>query len=163
MSRDEDETTRAASEAVGAEAERYQTIRENLRIPKVSAPEEQLTFPANVGALNQDQLSEQLTYWSAMAAYAQTRLALVQSAALRATMDFEMEFDIRYTACTEQTVTDKRHYVGSVKPIRALRRKAARLESDALMIRALYEAYTMHYNAISREISRRREEYGRRG
>ncbi len=143
---------------VQTQSERVEKMRKGLRLPAPKETKDDLDYPANLASLSEDQLARHLTHWSALAGYASYKLAILAGAATIAQMEFEQEFDVRYATSTDHHVTDKRHNVGASKAVRLKKRKACQLQADVKVLEALRSSYELKYQAVSRELTRRKSE-----
>lgn len=129
-----------------------------LRLPSPKEVPGTISWPSTLGDLSEELLSRHLTYWSGLVGYAGYKVSILSGAAMIAQMEFEQEFDVRYTSSTDPLVTDKRHHVGASKAVRAKKRKACQLQADLKVLQSLLSSYEMKYAAVSRELTRRKNE-----
>jgi len=136
-------------------------IKVHLKIP--NAVQQELEWPSSLGDLGEDQLAEHLAYWANLAGYAGVQAAIMRKAFSEAEADFHAAFDTRYRALSMEyaKVTDRKHHSGGSREVRIKRRKAATLQGDAGVLSSLESLAERRYQAISRELTRRRGDLGR--
>lgn len=139
-------------------SEHAEKLRKGLRLPAPKETKDELDFPANLSNLSEDELAKHLTHWAALAGYAKYKVSILDGATTLALMEYEMEYDLRYATSTDTLVTDKRHNIGASRAVRSKKQRYNQLAADLKVLTALQSSYEMKYQAVSRELTRRKSE-----
>jgi hypothetical protein len=120
-----------------------------------------IAWPENVADLESQELAAHLTHWSAWAGYARYQLAVAETNHTA----FSTEFGVNEQVCLYKskgdykTVTELKASVHQLPKMQELRAKVLKAEAEKKIIKALLDGYEMKYSTISREISRRTQDF----
>lgn len=134
-------------------------LSQELGLPLPVQPRADLEFPEDITELSGEEVGQQLSYWNAMRSHANYLLSLFAHAHGAEAMEAEQRFDVVYAQSTDKHVTDKRHKAGAARSVRARQAAAARLEGEVGIIKSLWQSYQNNYEAVSRELTRRNNDY----
>jgi hypothetical protein len=123
--------------------------------------ENKIHWPDNIGDLTSDQLGEQLSWWSGWSAYTRWQLARAEtnyvSADKRLTIETAKRLYIRRSDF--KTVAETKNAVTQEEEIQRLEVEVMKKDALRGMLKALLEGYESKYYTISREITRRGNEF----
>lgn len=131
----------------------------NMGLPLPEKPKEDkenlVEWPGNVGDLEFDELSHQMTWWSGWAAYTAHQLARAKTNLQAFKEDHERKrSEYIYKSSNDyDTVTEMKSAVDQRSDMQA--RKARILEAEAMvtMLKAILQGYEQKYATVSREIA----------
>lgn len=138
------------------------TYVDSLSFPIPVRPEETgVYWPGNVADLDSMELAAHLTHWSAWAGYARFQLAIAETnfAAFNAESSMNEQVFMFRSKGDYKTVTEMKASVAQRPEMQQLEAKVLKAEAEKKLIKALLEGYEMKYSTISREISRRTQDF----
>jgi len=123
--------------------------------------EEGLQFPENLADLTMKDLGLHLSYWTAMADYADviTALADAQKTSFEAAGKDRLMLLMR--SSQEAKVTDKRTEGEADPDVRKYRLLENQYRAEFKVFDSIRRGYERKYMAVSRELERRKQEFGR--
>lgn len=130
-------------------------------VPKNGVSDVAPEWPKNLADVPMEVLGELLTYWSGVKAFLAWHSAVhdVEKKALTAQADFE--WTKFYLGGTADKVTEKRELANASKDVVTNRRLALKHEAKHKLLEALFIGAEAKYAAVSRELSRREQQFGR--
>jgi hypothetical protein len=118
-------------------------------------------WPENIADLDSQELALHLTHWSAWAGYARFQLAIAETNFAAFTSEFNVseQVFVYRSKGDYKTVTEMKAAFAQKPEILQLEAKVLKAEAEKKIIKALLEGYEMKYSTISREISRRMQDF----
>jgi hypothetical protein len=135
---------------------------DSLDFPIPESPAKTKTYwPENVADLDSQELALHLTHWSAWAGYARFQLAVAETnyAAFSSELSVNEQKYLFRSKGDFKTVTELKASVGQLPVMQQLEAKVLKAEAEKKLIKALLDGYEMKYSTISREISRRMQDF----
>jgi len=137
---------------------------ERLGLPIPERPEggaEKLEWPENVADLTPDQLAEHMTWWSGWGGYARYHYARAETnhAAYSKELKIETQIRVHKSEGDYKNVTELKAAVAQMPDIQRIEAKVLEAEAVRKMVRALLEGYVEKKETVSREITRRGEDF----
>lgn len=135
-----------------------------LGLPRPEKPfddDSVLEWPNNVAELTPEELAEHLTWWGGWKAYARYHVARAEGnfKALTKKMALLGKMLLFKSKGDYKTITDARAAVAQMPPMVKLAGQEQEAEALVLVLTSLLEGYEDKYNTISREISRREQDW----
>jgi len=136
---------------------RSDDVLTTLGLPKPTRPQNELEFPADLSTLCNEDLGHHLSYWAAMCAYAQQKVAILEGSLILSKEEADQECDLRIYSKIKSgsKVTEAKVVVNATKVVRDLKRRISIIEADLKLLKSILIGYDLKNSAISREITRR--------
>jgi hypothetical protein len=126
-----------------------------IETPLPGRPEEEPEWPGNLSDLTDEDLSNHLTYWSAMLSYVVFEVAREDVERKSFERQAHMEMTKAFMRCTAPTVTERKMQAELVPTYQELRQKYDIHDGMYRLLAALSQGYEQKYAAVSRELTRR--------
>jgi len=136
------------------------SMLDQLGLSMPSRPDQELTFPNDLGDILNEELGLHLSYWASMCSYVQQKVAVLEGALILARDKSDQEYELRlYSKCKSgMKITEARSLVNSTKVVRDLKNNISIIEADLKVLKSISIGYDLKNSAISREITRRSNE-----
>ena len=140
--------------------QRSQNMLGQLGLVMPSRPNQELSFPNDLGDIGDEELGIHLSYWASMCSYALQKVAVLEGALILAKEKADQEYDLRLYSKTKagMKITEARSLVNSTKSVRDLKTAVSVIEADLKVLKSVQIGYDLKNSAISREITRRSHE-----
>jgi len=136
-----------------------------LPLPSRMVSTEDVVWPENVADLTSEELARHLTWWSGWQSYAQYHLARAETnhASLSKHLAIEVQKILHNSGKDYKTVTEAKAAVARLPSIEKIEHRVTEADANKRLLSALVEGYEVKYATISREISRRGQDFSKGG
>lgn len=136
---------------------------QSLELPRSDRPEsDDPEWPGSLADLSEDELGEQLTYWTAMTAYAGEHLAMADIERTAFERQRGAAWTKAFLRSTGDTVTERKALADNDPDVLNATQRHSIHDAQYKLLKALHEGYDKKYRAASRELTRRQNEYDHR-
>lgn len=135
-----------------------------LGLPRPGKPPdavEGLDWPENVADLSPEELAHHLTWWSGWSSYARYHLGRAETNYSAYSRDFDTEMKTRLykSSGDHRTVTDAKAAITQMPDMVNMAKKQQEAEALVLLLKSLLQGYEDKYSTVSREVSRRGQDF----